>query len=508
MGSYRSVYFDVINRIHGEIADADTLLVGNISPSVGPLSLTTPLGQNLNIGTGGGGAIVNIISPVLLTGLDLGTPVSRAGTIYATTINANNIVGELDSNGTNSDVWQVNEDNTGASNEPSGTVWLASDGADILSWRHRIDTNGILNIEYKVNPTDPSNLSEVWTNWVQLNNDTAEMRLELDLAFPNGGAIVTTNNGNLNITPHGSGSFRIGSDATILNFNVAGAIPDRSAIVWLASDGGGNISAWRSMVIGPTSNLNFQYKINPVDPTDLSEIYSNVLHLDTTSGNVNIENDLILLQGGTINTTLNNDLNISAGLGNVNFSCTEVDIRTNVTSLDIPSGVGLKIGGIALTTLNWTAPNVDILLNSSNADTLHYHSGTNQLRINGLTTIAMAQYQAGYISADNTITPTDCSAATGTFKSATFAGVYNAVVGEIVKDGKIIVRFDAALVPAPTAGEPAILSWINPGQFRNDTPAKHSNNFQTKAGIILDASTYGINQRCTILIDPDVPLKV
>ena len=131
----------------------------------------------------------------------------------------------------------------------------------------------------------------------------------------------------------------------------------------------------------------------------------------------------------------------------------------------------------------------------------------NQFLVDGLITTAMSQYQAGYISANNTISPTDCSAATGTFQTATFCGVYAGVSGEMVQGGKIEVQFDGGLSPAPVAGNPANLSWINSGQFRNDAPDPKSENFLTKAGVILNASGYSTNQRCVIVIDTDVPIQ-
>ena len=85
--------------------------------------------------------------------------------------------------------------------------------------------------------------------------------------------------------------------------------------------------------------------------------------------------------------------------------------------------------------------------------------------------------------------------------------MYDTTAGELVNAGKIEVQFDAALAPAPVAGDPAILSWVNAGQFRNRPPAAGSGNFFTWAGVVLDASTYGANQRCIIVIQPGRPVQ-
>lgn len=45
------------------------------------------------------------------------------------------------------------------------------------------------------------------------------------------------------------------------------------------------------------------------------------------------------------------------------------------TTLDVPAGTGFKIGGAALTTAEFTAPNVDLLLDGSDVGALHTHAG-------------------------------------------------------------------------------------------------------------------------------------
>ena len=114
MGSYRSVYFDIVNRIHGEIADTDTLLAGNISPTAGPLTLT---GSPLQLE-------VNINSHLFATGYDFGDPTHRIGTIYCSTLNADNIVGPIDVTGTNYNSWAVNQDAVPTTPENVGVTFV------------------------------------------------------------------------------------------------------------------------------------------------------------------------------------------------------------------------------------------------------------------------------------------------------------------------------------------------------------------------------------------------
>jgi hypothetical protein len=228
-------------------------------------------------------------------------------------------------------------------------------------------------------------------------------------------------------------------------------------------------------------------------------------------GNIDLNSTLSFNAAGFIDTSGNNDLTINTGTADLEVTAGEVDLASSVTTLDVPSGTGLKIGGIALTTVNWTAAAANIVFGNGvgNADPYHAHTiiTKNDLSVDGLITGAMAQYQAGYVSANNTISPTDCSSATGSFVSSTFAGVYDNIANEIVNVGKVEVQFDAALAPAPAAGDPAVLSWVNGGQFRNRPPLVGSGNWLTRAGIVLDASTYGVNQRCWILIQADRPIQ-
>ena len=292
-----------------------------------------------------------------------------------------------------------------------------------------------------------------------------------------------------------------------------------------------------------TPQMILRYKQNPSDPASMTEgAYTNILtasstqvtisaNVDATSGidvtgaaltvdsngidsagSIDLNGTLSFDGVGNIDTSGNNQLNISSGTADTVLTAGTVDLQTNVTTLDVPSGTGFSIGGTALTTTSWTATAADIIFGdgTGDADPYHTHGGAgsaDQIVIDGLTTTAMSQYQAGYISANDTISPTDCSSATGTYLTSTFAGVYDNTTGEIVNAGKVEVQFDGSLTPAPTAGDPAILSWVNSGQFRNRPPAAGSGNFWTWAGTVLDASTYGTNQRCIIVIQPNRPIQ-
>jgi hypothetical protein len=226
------------------------------------------------------------------------------------------------------------------------------------------------------------------------------------------------------------------------------------------------------------------------------------------AGNVDIVGTVLSFNGAaTIDTSAAGNLGINVGANSVILTAALADLRTGVTALDVPTGIGFMIGGSALTTAAFTALNVDALLkNLSNVDTLHSHGVVRKF---GLTTGGIAQYLAGYVSADNTVLATDASVASGTEPKATCFGVYDGVASSMVLSGAVVVQFEAGLVaPAPTAGQPVFLSWTTAGKFVNDASTAPSDSYVTYCGIMVDASTYGVAQRCTISLMPQRPVYV
>ena len=228
------------------------------------------------------------------------------------------------------------------------------------------------------------------------------------------------------------------------------------------------------------------------------------------AGSIDLNGTLSFDGPGTIDTSGNNDLTINTGTQDVLVTAANVDLDTNVSTLAIPAATSLTLGGVAITSANFTAPAIDIVFGdgTTNGDPYHTHTDVtaeNELTVDGLTTATLNQYEACYVSANNTVLATDCSVATGTFLTATTAGVYNGNAGEIVYAGKVEVQFETGLTLI--AGEIANLSWTTAGYYTNLVPTNGSKNFQTKAGIILDTSLY-VNPtwRCVMLIQPAKPI--
>ena len=512
-------------------AVGDNVYINTTGTADGAFSITT---TNLTVDTSG-----NLGTNGDLTLNTGGTIGSTANGDISLTPNGTGEVNitNLAACGSNCNVWVTNQDAVLGTAEYAGSVWLDGDGTtNVEGWRWRNDAaTPDFQLQTKQNPTDAFDLSEVWTDIITATATTVTVNAPtFNATTGNFTTITGTFSGTIAACGTSCNAWEINNDA-------AGGTAEDVGVMFPAGDGV-NVQNFQLYNDSSAKQMILRYKQDPTDPSDMAEAgYTNVLtatstqvsipvNVDATAGldvtgaaltadangidsggSIDLVGTLSFDAAGTIDTSGNNNLTLSAGTASVLVTAGTVDLRTNVTTLDVPSGTGFSIGGSALATANWTKTAVDIVLGdgTGNADAYHTHTITgaaDQILVSGLTTTAMTQYQAGYISADNTITPTDCSSATGSYLTATFAGVYDNTAGEAVNGGKIVVQFDSGLSPAPVAGDPAILSWVNSGQYRNRPPASGSGNYFTWAGIVLDASTYAGTQRCTILIQPSRPV--
>lgn len=174
------------------------------------------------------------------------------------------------------------------------------------------------------------------------------------------------------------------------------------------------------------------------------------------------------------------------------------DVKLANGTLDVPAGTSFKIGGIALGTANFTAANINTLLDGSNADALHTHSisSATSVTITGLTTTGVAVGEAAYISADDTCLQARANAEA----TSKFAGVVSAA-GSLVVSGKVTAaKFEAGLSPAPVAGDLIFLSETTAGLFTNDASSLGSGDRVVECGWVLNASAYGASQECDIVL--------
>jgi len=141
-----------------------------------------------------------------------------------------------------------------------------------------------------------------------------------------------------------------------------------------------------------------------------------------------------------------------------------------------------------------------------NLDDLTQFNDLEQVIIIGKDTTAMTAGYAAYVSGNSTFMPTNADHLAGSFLTSTFAGVYAGTAGQIVVGGIVEVLFDAGL--GVVAGDPAVLSWITPGKFRNTRPISGSGHYYTLVGEVENATLYATTGRVTIILHPAPPIKV
>jgi hypothetical protein len=177
-----------------------------------------------------------------------------------------------------------------------------------------------------------------------------------DIAF-------TLSSGNFVVNGGGQADFGIsGTDLTAFGvgtgtFNVdatgAVTIDSTGAGISLDAAGASNFSTSSgNLSLGSASNL-------LIGATGASGNVS----INSVNGDINIGN---LANNGAINIG-------TGGTRTVTVGSATVDIVASSGTLDVPAGTSFKIGTTALTTANFTAANIDTLLDGSNADSLHTH---------------------------------------------------------------------------------------------------------------------------------------
>ena len=182
------------------------------------------------------------------------------------------------------------------------------------------------------------------------------------------------------------------------------------------------------------------------------------LSLQTTGpsgGNVAINSELGDINIG--NAAHTGAINIgTAGTRTVTIGSGTADIVASSGTLDVPAGTNFKIGTTALTTANFTAANVDTLLDGSNADSLHNH-GTVDVEFTADGSGITAGYMV-YFSADGVVTHADASGI-GTARVAGWSasGITASTAGNISVSGKVT---NATIESAGslTIGSPVYLS--------------------------------------------------
>ena len=250
-----------------------------------------------------------------------------------------------------------------------------------------------------------------------------------------------------------------------------------------------------------------------LDPTEAFTLDMDATKTATISLADNLADAFLVQQGSDAYidvTTTDNFEKIE--LGNASFA---VDVEVlgagavvvSNGSLDVPSGINFGIAGTPITTANWTAPNVDTLLNGSNADALHTHSAVtgSQLVVTGLTTTGLADGDFGYVSAANTMTKTDADAEASSYCFGANEGTAGSMtVGGIIDAAKFTTDGGS-----PTNGAPVYLALgtadtgAGAGKLTAIAPTAVGD-FVAEVGICLDNSNWAASKTCKVLLQPKV----
>lgn len=174
-------------------------------------------------------------------------------------------------------------------------------------------------------------------------------------------------------------------------------------------------------------------------------------------------------------------------------------------TLDVPAGTSFKVGGVALVSSNWTAANIDKLLDGSNADSLHTHAAAKQLTQDGLTTTGLADGDFGYISTADTLSKTD-SAAIGTVRviGANEGTAGSMTVGGVIENAKFTTDGTS-----PGNGDPVYLAAAaddtstGAGKLTATAPTA---GVLAEVGICLNNANYVGSKTAEVLLQVKVPV--
>ena len=157
-------------------------------------------------------------------------------------------------------------------------------------------------------------------------------------------------------------------------------------------------------------------------------------------------------------------------------------------TLDVPAGTSFLINGVALTTANFTAANMDTLLDGSNADALHTHAtvSSSEIKSTGWTeTESIPNGGAAAITGNDSVSLADASSGSG---DTAVAGISETDT-EVTHAGRVEAAiFVASLTLA--AGDQVYVS-KTAGRLTNDVSGFTTGDTVIPMGIVRDASTYG-----------------
>jgi len=312
--------------------------------------------------------------------------------------------------------------------------------------------------------------------------------------------------------------------------NLSGGYDDLSDIRNLSIDNnvdiGGNLTVQGTQTIvgsttftgatvfGDTTADTVEFVACMKDGTDLTpqttggaSIGSSTLRFNMFGRSVDIDNGLTLTNVGITMTGLDLASSINrAGTGY--FGNVDSNNAVFNTTCDVPSGTGFKIAGTALTTANFTAPNIDTILNGSDADSLHTHSQvvskmTKKSFTNSSATESILAGDVVAITGNEQVFKADDTTnwkAIGVAESDIAAGG----TGFVIRTNEAVsVRFVSGLTVSP--GDKVFVS-NTPGLATNVAPTASGTKI-VPIGKIIDTTNYATLNQCDVELDFEAPIE-
>jgi len=267
-------------------------------------------------------------------------------------------------------------------------------------------------------------------------------------------------------------------------------------------------------IFGDTTADTVEFVACIKDGTDLTpqttggaSIGSSALRFNIYGRAIDVDNGLTLTNVGITMTGL--DLASSTNRAGTGYFG-NVDSNNAVfnTTCDVPAGTGFKIAGTALTTANFTAANIDTILNGSDADSLHTHSQvvskmTKKSFTNSSGTESILAGHVVAITGNEQVFKADDTTnwkAIGVAESDIAAGG----IGYVIRTNEAAsVRFVSGLTVA--AGDKVFVS-NTPGLATNVAPTASGTKI-VPIGKIIDTTNYATLNQCDVELDFEAPIE-
>jgi len=382
--------------------------------------------------------------------------------------------------------WTVNND--ADTTDTASTVYMSvwgGDGTNLIKgyWTLNCDTVGDPILEYSVTTAGSADDAKVAIGTTGQDSSG----IDAYLYFNSGSGVAEQTsiwfdgvNDDLVI---GTGATSVSSAVNFdaeAGLDVTGAALTASAA--LTVTGGALTFSGTNIDLDPTGTFDLEMNASQAINISMADAYATAFTLDDTGGASWI----------TVNTSTN-----TMTLGGASLMVDASDGQ-----LDVPDGTDFYINGTALTTANFTATNIDTLLNGSNADALHTHASSATTVAVDTTTNVLLDGDLGYLDAANRL---DQAIATAISTAWVFGVAEDASEDEATIVGVIAAaNIEASITIA--ALDRLYLSKTTAGTVTNVAPSS-AGDVVAEVGIAMAAGT-GAGGTVKMLFRPYRPIEL